>query len=101
MNASENQPSGLGMRTRGRFRREIKKGEKKGTAGAGVGEVAGSGRRGSNVIPVCSEMKGRQAMLSRKAGVGSELAEPAFWLSCLRRMLVRILTLGGSLCRGL
>ena len=70
-------------------------------SGAGVGEGAGSGRRGSNVIPVCSEMKGRQAMLSRKAGVGSELAEPAFWLSCLRRMLVRILTLGGSLCRGL
>ena len=34
MNASENQPSGLGMRTKGRFRREIKKGEKKGTAGA-------------------------------------------------------------------
>ena len=42
MNASENQPSGLGMRTQGRFRREIKKGEKKGTAGAGVGEGDGS-----------------------------------------------------------
>lgn len=37
MNASENQPSGLGMRTQGRFRREIKKGEKKGAAGAGGG----------------------------------------------------------------
>lgn len=34
MDASENQPSGLGMRMRGRFRREIKKGEKKGVAGA-------------------------------------------------------------------
>lgn len=33
MNASQNQPSGLGMRTQGRFRREIKKEEKKGTAG--------------------------------------------------------------------
>lgn len=35
MNASENQPSGLGMRMLGRFRREIKKGEEKGTPGSG------------------------------------------------------------------
>lgn len=34
MNVSENQPSGLGMRTQGRFRREIKKGEKESTGGA-------------------------------------------------------------------
>lgn len=74
---------------------------RKALLGLGVGEGTGSGRRGSNVIPVCFEVKGRQAMLSRKAGVGSEPAEPACWLSCLRRMLVRILTRGGSLCRGL
>lgn len=33
MNASENQPSGLGMRMQSRFRREIKEGEEKGTPG--------------------------------------------------------------------
>lgn len=45
-------------------------------------------------------MKVRQAPLSRKAGGRAGLAEPAFGLSSLRRMLVRIRMLGGSLCRG-
>lgn len=71
MNASENQPSGLGMRMLGRCRREMKKGEEKGTPG-----LWGGGhrlrRRNFNVILLLSssQMKGRQAPLSRKAGVG-------------------------------
>lgn len=62
----------------------------------------GSGRKNSDVILLhsSSQKKGRQALLSRKAGGGGgggELAEPAFGLSRLRRMLVRIQMLGGSL----
>lgn len=85
MNASENQPSGLGMRMLGRFRREIKKGEEKGTPGLWGGGM-GSGRKNSDVILLhsSSQKKGRQALLSRKAGGGVRAGRASLWAKLLK-----------------
>lgn len=86
MNASETQPSGLGMRMQRRRRREIKKEVEKVTPGLGGGKGAGSGRKFCDSAPLQLPEEGGQALLSRKAGGWVSTGRASFWAKRFRGM---------------